>query len=418
MNKFLSKFFHWMVFAFGALFIFGLIAFVGLKIFAGTQLDTFIYKVEKKIGIAKRVEPFSKPNSVQKDFSNALRVSIPKEFIYTYVSSVEDLYKALKRANEKGDFVIYLLPGTYKIDKTLNINNENIIIMSSSGNPYDTIIQGSGMQSGIGNLIRVNKSYFKMDGITLTDASFHTVQVAGELDVDGVRFMNMIFQDSYQQLFKVSFGYNKNNASSDAGKILNSIFQYTRGVAPNWYTGGIDILGGKDWLIEGNIFRDIASPAERISQYGVHFWKNAKNNLVIGNMFINNDRGVGFGMGNTSFDDRIYMDNSGGKIKKNLIIHTDNEDPFADTGIALEQSPNTVVAENIIYLTHTYPRSIEYRFKETKGVLIRNNKTNKNISSRNGGQANLEDNVQLYQESEYLEYIQSFSDKMNIISIY
>jgi hypothetical protein len=70
-----------------------------------------------------------------------------------------------------------------------------------------------------------------------------------------------------------------------------------------------------------------------------------------------------------------------------VIYHSNNADPYSDTGIILEASPNTVISNNYIFMEHDYPRAIEYRFNETVDVKINNNATNKSISARDGGLA-------------------------------
>ena len=417
MQLIMSKLLQGMIFGIGALIVMGGAGIVGVTQFTNYNLKDILYKIQEKTGTATVVEPFAEPVSVIKDFGKTPRLAVSPDMKVRYASNVQELNEALADANKVGNTIIYLLDGVYNIGRTLNINAENITMMSVSGNPYETVIKGGGFNSGIGNLIRVNRSGFRMDGITLTDASYHTVQVAGELDVDNVHFNRMIFQDSYQQLFKVSFGGNKNNVSGDNGIIENSIFQYTRGIAPNWYTGGIDAIGSKNWIIRNNVFRDIASPSKHISQFAIHFWKNAMGNQVVGNILVNNDRGIGFGLGDMAFNELIHFNNQGGLIKDNIIFHSDVDEPFADAGIVLEQSPGTEITQNFIFMEHDYPNSIEYRFPETQDVKITNNGLNRVIKKRNGGTANKRNNFEI----DYRIFFVNFSlasDKLFIIKIY
>ena len=82
----------------------------------------------------------------------------------------------------------------------------------------------------------------------------------------------------------------------------------------------------------------------------------------------------------------------GGVIRNNLILHNNNNDLFADTGIILEDSADTLIENNRIWLGHNYPNAIEYRYSSTQNVIIQNNITNKAIVSRNGGKATLSNN--------------------------
>jgi len=73
-------------------------------------------------------------------------------------------------------------------------------------------------------------------------------------------------------------------------------------------------------------------------------------------------------------------------------LHRNNIDPFADAGIILEDSADTLIENNRIWLEQTYPNAIEYRFPTTQNVIIKNNISNKAIASRNGAKAKLSNN--------------------------
>lgn len=207
--------------------------------------------------------------------------------------------------------------------------------------------------------------------------------------------------------------------SADNGIIENNIFQYTRGVANNYYTGGIDGLGAKNWYVEGNVFRDIASPSKNIAQYAVHFWVNSENNVVTNNIFIDNDRSIGFGLLISANNVEGYeFESQGGKISDNYIFHTDNNDPFADAGIVLEASENAVVNNNVIYQAHSYPNAIEYRFAKTKNLMITDNVTNQAIRSRNDAQATVRNNTNLLSQEEMLLKLSHAMESHRIMQVY
>ena len=205
---------------------------------------------------------------------------------------------------------------------------------------------------------------------------------------------NCILQDGFQQLVKVSYDKsNKPELSSDFGLIENNIFRYTVGIGPNYYIGGIDIHAGNSWIIRNNKFNNIASPGRYIAEHAIHIWNNASNNLVENNVIEDCDRGIGFGLVQTTSIKNISYSNRGGVIRNNMIIHSDNNHPFSDTGIVLEDSAMTLIEDNKIWLGHDYPRAIEYRYPSTQGVVIRGNITNKRIASRDGGEAEVYDNI-------------------------
>jgi len=115
---------------------------------------------------------------------------------------------------------------------------------------------------------------------------------------------------------------------------------------------------------------------------------------VIGNSIEDCDRGIGFGLGqrtnNKPAATKVY---NSGIIRDNKIIHHDNEHQFADAGITLEGSANTLVENNKIWSDHSYPNAIENRFPSSFDITIKGNITNKKIISRNGAQVTLVDNI-------------------------
>ena len=260
-------------------------------------------------------------------------------------------------------------------------------------------------------LIKVFAKHFSIDGITLQNAKAHLIQIAGEHNADYSVIRNCIFQDSYQQLIKISYDKEERaEISADFGLIENSTFRYTEGIGPNYYIGGIDLHAGNSWIIRNNKFKDIPSPGSSIAEHAIHAWNNANNTLVEQNIIEDCDRSIGFGLYTQDRHSSIAFSHRGGTIRNNLILHKNNNDPFADTGIILEDSANTLIENNRIWLEHDYPRAIEYRFPSTQNVIIKNNITNKDIVSRNGGKAKLLNNKSNAKFEEILKGYSQFKD--------
>lgn len=299
-------------------------------------------------------------------------------------ANVHEIYQALDIAHKrKGYTNILIKNGTYKLPSTLVIREPAITLTSLSGQRDKVILTGNGMKPGTGvdNLIYVSAAHFTLSGITLEQAGNHLIQISGSDNADYFSLSNCVLRDAYEQLLKVSFG---GAISADYGVVENCIFKYTAGIGPQWYIGGIDAHGAKYWKVKNNIFNDIASPENKIAEHAIHFWNGSSQNVIEHNIIFECDRGIGFGMGKKG--------NQGGAISKNIIIHTKKYNRIADVGIILENSPDTLIDRNYIYLSHAYPNAIEYRFIETKAVVIQRNITNKKITSRDGGEAWLSQN--------------------------
>lgn len=302
------------------------------------------------------------------------------------VNSTKQLYAALRQANTHGNTEIVLADGIYQAPRTLMVKKDYVTIKSASGKPQQVIISGNGMRrvKRVDNLLRVSGKHFTLDGITLQKTGNHLLQIAGEQNADSPTLRNCILKDAYEQLLKVSYN-RKTKVASDDGVIENCEFSYSAGIGPQYYIGGIDVHGGHNWIVRNNVFKGIASPGRRVAEHAVHFWNNTANTLIEGNLILNSDRGIGFGMENRP--------TGGGMIRDNIILHNAVDHPNADVGIVLEESPHTQILNNKIYLAHSYLNAIEYRFPSTTDVLIKGNLTNKAIRKRNGATASLSNNA-------------------------
>lgn len=304
------------------------------------------------------------------------------------VSNVSQLHNAVNTANSNGgNTTILLADGTYSLNDTLYVNASNVTIAGQSGDRTKVVIQGDAMSSSasIGNLIRVAGQHFTLHDVTLQKSGWHLIQIVGEENADSPIIRDCILRDAYEQMIKVSAIADNPVTTGDNGLVENCLFEYTAGIAPQYYVGGIDAHGAKNWTIRGNTFRSIVSPNTSVAEFAVHFWNTSANNVVEQNVIINCDRGIGFGLDGRG--------NTGGIIRNNMIYHAANVGQFADTGIALTESPNTQVYNNTIYLEHNFPWAIEYRYSQTTGVQITNNLTNKTIQSRDGASASLSNNI-------------------------
>jgi len=194
---------------------------------------------------------------------------------------------------------------------------------------------------------------------------------------------------------KVTLDPGNPNVTADNGLVENCLFEYTAGIGPQYYIGGIDAHGAKNWVVRKNTFRSIISPSNSVAEFAVHFWNGSANNLVEKNLIINCDRGVGFGMDGRG--------NTGGIIRNNMIYHKSNAGEFDDAAIALMESPNSQVYNNTIYLENDFPWAIEDRFSLTRNVLIVNNITNKPITRRDAGSGTVTNNVTNAVENWFVE---------------
>ncbi len=305
------------------------------------------------------------------------------------VGTEPELQNAVATANGAGGSTTILLgDGTYTLTGMLNITAPNVTIAGKSGSRDRVVIQGDAMSADatIKILVRAAASNFQIRDLTLQKSGWHLLQVVGEANADGAIVHNVVFRDAYQQLLKVSIDPNNMSVTGDNGLVEDSLFEYSAGIGPEYYIGGIDVHGGKSWVVRGNTFRSIISPSQTVAEFAIHFWNTSAGALVEKNVIVNCDRAIGFGLD--------VRGNTGGIIRNNMIYHAANDGQFADTAIYIESSPGTQIYNNSIYMENAYPHSIEYRGATTTGVLVVNNLANKPVAARDGATGTAGSNIE------------------------
>ncbi|UCE26790.1 MAG: right-handed parallel beta-helix repeat-containing protein [Candidatus Coatesbacteria bacterium] len=293
------------------------------------------------------------------------------------VSNVDELVAAIERANAEGNLEILLEDGTYTLDDMLWVEGANVTVRSRSGNRDAVVIEGAGMYGPVSHVFNVTGDYFSSEDMTVGRVANHGIQIHGNADCDYPRVINLRFIDTGEQMLKVSYDPG-NAAASNGGLVENCLFEYTAGVGPQYYIGGVDGHRAYDWTVRGNTFRFIRSPDGDLAEHAVHFWSDSRGTVVEKNVITDCDRGIGFGLGDSG--------HTGGMIRNNF-VHTTR-----DVGIGLENAFGADVYNNSLY-TEGYPNSIEYRFGGTSGASIINNLANAAITSRDGGSGTLDANV-------------------------
>ncbi len=296
------------------------------------------------------------------------------------VSTVAELDHALYRADTSdGNLTILVNAGAYQLSQNLRFISENMVnltIRGATGDRDDVTITGLGWDIGtVTHIFNVTAPGFTVADMTIGEVFYHPIQVHNT--ADGCLIQNVRFVDAKEQLLKVSSGTAYNNN----GKVFCCAFEFTDTLAFQYYTGGIDAHRSVDWEVKYNVFRNIRSPDGNLAEHAIHFWRESSDTEVEGNLIINCDRGIGFGLGSDVTSGHLRG------IIANNFVHTSR-----DVGIGLESAPHAKVYHNTLITDH-YFNSIEYRFATTSHVHIANNLVDKSIASRSSGTGTVESNA-------------------------
>ena len=275
------------------------------------------------------------------------------------------------------------------------VTASNLIIRSKSGNRDAVVLYGGGMKDTEDPDSQTENGFYAVGhNVTIADLTFkefadHAIAVNG----DSLFIHNVRFVDIYEQFLKGNApkGVDDSTApdgtdiGADFGTVQCCLFENTESTGKDWYTGGIDIHQANEWLIRDNVFKNIGSPGtpgnERVAEHAIHLWKGCVDNIIERNLIINCDRGIGLGLTSDPVNGNLR-----GIIRNNMVYHEGGlAYPYNDVGIEVANSPGTKIYNNTVYVA--YSNSIEYRWPETKDVVITNNLTNGAIRSRDNAQA-------------------------------
>lgn len=289
-----------------------------------------------------------------------------------------------------GDTIV-LASGHYKLTKTLSISENNITVRGATDNCDDVVISGLGMENKnygkVRNGIWTDAANLKIFNLTIRDIYFHLVQF--DPKADSPHLYNLKLYNSGEQFIKASSG--GFGVGVDYGVVEYTIMEYTEGV-PNTdhgggtgYTNGVDVHGGKNWVIRNNVFKNFHTPdnADHLWNPAILMWNGATGTVSEGNIFINVDRAIAYGLVDRD------KDHSGGVIRNNMIYYSPGLYGLlrkfgSDGAIIIWDSPGTHTYHNTVLTNGNLNKSIEYRFGDTRGGTVKNNLVDAPISTRSG----------------------------------
>jgi hypothetical protein len=295
-----------------------------------------------------------------------------------HVSTLSQLQQAV--ASIASNTTIVVAAGTYNLTSPLYINGSftNVGIRGATGNRDDVVLVGRGMtgpnDGGVpfGIWVGGNVRGVTIAHLTIRDVFNHPIMLNAGTEsplVHNVRLVN-----AGQQLLKS----NPDGAGGgvDNGVVEYSVFEYVT-TSRDYYTNGVDVHTGDNWIIRHNLFRNIRAPQGELAGPAILMWNGSTNTLVDGNTFINCQRDIALGL-----IERTPNDHTGGIVRNNFIYR--GPSVAGDTAVYVADSPGTQVLHNSILVSRTYGSPIEYRFPHTTGVVIANNVLDGNILARDG----------------------------------
>lgn len=304
--------------------------------------------------------------------------------IIVEVNTVQQLQNAATAI--ASNTTILIAPGTYQLTSPLYVNGSftNVAIRGASGNRDDVVLVGRGMtlEGGVpfGIWTGGNVRGVTIANLTIRDVYSHPIILnAGTQSplIHNVRLVN-----AGQQFIKAN--PDGTGGGVDNGIVEYSVMEYVT-TSRDYYTNGVDVHTGDNWIIRHNLFRNIRAPQGQLAGPAILMWNASSGSIVDGNTFIDCQREIALGL-----IERTPNDHSGGIVRNNFVYR--GPGVAGDAAIYVADSPGTQVLHNSILVSGTYANPIEYRFPHATGVLIANNVLDGRVAARDGATGSVSGN--------------------------
>jgi len=217
--------------------------------------------------------------------------------------------------------------------------------------------------------------------LTIRDLYYHPIIFNG--GTHSPRVYNVRLINAGQQFIKAN--PDANGVGADNGVVEYAVIEFDS-TSRDYYTNGVDVVAGRNWVIRNSLFRNIRAPQGQLAGPAILMWYGSSNSVAEGNTFIDCQREIAFGL----IDRGTPHDHVGGIIRNNFVYR--RATVAGDVAIGVFDSPNTQVLHNTVVLSGTYPNAVEYRFTGSTSASIANNLFDAAIVARDGGTASLSGN--------------------------
>ena len=322
--------------------------------------------------------------------------------------STEAALQAAMRNLLSGDTVL-LSNGIYYLSKTLYINGKSNVTIRGTSGCDGVVLVGKGMNRGgttVPHGVWSNSLNTTVAHLTIRDTYDNTVIFNAGAQAPHVYSAKLL--NSGSQFVKANPTDAANGIGINNGILEYSWMEYTNGTPANHgsgagYTNGISALSADNWIIRGNLFKNFHTPDSATYQWNpaVLVWSRSSNTITEGNVFINVDRAVAYGLIRRTSP---AHDHIGGVVRNNFVYLTPllmsaNRKLNSDATILAYDSPGTKVYHNTILLNRNINYAIEFRFSTTSSGEARNNLTDVPSHVRDGASAVFTGNYELAKPS-------------------
>jgi hypothetical protein len=315
------------------------------------------------------------------------------------VSTEAALQDAVANA-QTGDTIV-VADGTYMLTNTLYLNGKDDVTIRGTSGCDGVVLVGQGMDNvNHGNVqegIWSNSRNTTIAHLTIRDTWENEIAFNPGAQAPHVYSVRLL--DSGSQFVKSNPTDGPNGVGVQNGVLEYSWMEYTAGppTSPDHpggvgYTNGISAHAVSGWVIRGNVFKNFHTPdsAANLWNPAVLIWNHSSGTITEGNVFIDVDRAVAYGLGPPGTG--TTSAHTGGVVRNNFIylrpgLYTAARTAGSDGMIIPWDSPGTHVYHNTLLTSGNVASSIQFRFATDTGEEARNNLADAPITFRDGAAA-------------------------------
>jgi hypothetical protein len=270
---------------------------------------------------------------------------------------------------------ILIAPGTYVLPQRLALTRGGtaaapIVIAAASG-PGTVVIDANGAEEAF---FVSGACFLRIEGLTITGGACHAIMVSPP-STDVVILNNRMYDNTRTTQLNNQVSAVKGNPGAARVTVENNVVEQIATYGGDNFQG-IDCNAGVDWIVRGNIVRDIRGAA--LSGSGIQF-KSGSVGTIIENNFVFRCglNGIVYGgFGNPAWGKQTF-EHVGGVVRNNVVAGC------ADAGITAINTCDGKVVNNTLF-NNGHPPDVR---RPTQNLEYRNNILDRAILFRDGTSA-------------------------------
>jgi hypothetical protein len=288
------------------------------------------------------------------------------------VATAAELYRAVDES--RAGTTIFLADGHYRLDSTLIIDTDRVVLRSRSGSRDAVVLDGT--KCGQGELVLISGKQCAVADLTIQNVKWNGFKIAAELGAQETTIHNCVIHNIWQRGVKAShIPPDKPELYPRKCRVQYCLFYNDRpkqfaddetDTAENFngnYIGGIDTKNTIDWTISDNVFIGLQGRT-REGRGAIYISEEGRNCVIERNIIVDCDVGIALGNPSRGGD---WLHAIGCTVRNNFVTRC------PETGILACYTKDCQIVHNTIHEPKSPRRRLIWVQLQNDGLLVANN---------------------------------------------